>query len=459
MAHRIGDTAVDRFTVLDAEGTVITGETFTVDASFGPASIAATFTELGDGMYEETFPITASGMYYVRAVGTITGQVHEMSLITDETVVGETITYYFTILDADGAYVDGVPLAVEAAYDPSGANFGPTTTEIGDGLYAITWVADSNGVYTARVLATLDAPDEPQRFEFEHFVAAVVAAVSPFIAPIGTTLDDLIRGVAVACKDYYGVRATSDAPDGSTWPDRNRLGGRPAKMFKGSLLFVLEAADAANVGEEIYVTDSVSGALQFEFPLPGAVRTGDRGYVLNLESTGFSRDQYIEEINSRIKSAFPFALRDAAWTFTDVFNAELPYVTPPEEFTHISVINFPLYSGAAPTMIPMTEYPDGDGWFWDGSNDRLVINSPYRDAAHNGYLSIRGYGRWDDLASGSDVTGIDYEWLVHATAGMLILSVRDARRQSEAAMHFNRADALRIKASTSLLPNTVQIRP
>jgi hypothetical protein len=110
-------------------------------------------------------------------------------------------------------------------------------------------------------------------------------------------------------------------------------------------------------------------------------------------------------------------------------------------------------------LIPFTEYGDGDGWFWDAANDRLQINSPYRDTAHNAYLSIRGYGRWGELVDGSDVTGIDYEWLVEATAAQLILSLRDNRRQSEAAMHFNRADALRIKASTAIMPNTVQIRP
>jgi hypothetical protein len=455
----IGTIAVDRFTLVDAEGAYITLETFAADASFGPDTIDWLVTELADGLYELAVTIPVRGSYYLRLLGGGSGQIHEFTTVADDYEVGDTITDYFTILDSDGAYVTGATLTVDATYDPSGTTFGPTTAEIGSGLYSISWGADSAGAYTARVIATLDPPEEPQLFEFEHIVVVPVAVSSPFATPIGTTLEDLIQGVAVACHDYKLVIATSDAADGATWPDRRRLGARAAKTFKGSLLYVLEAAVSANVGQEAYVIDSVSGALQLDVPLPGAVRVGDRGYVTNLESVGFDRDTYIFQLNSRIKSSFPFALRDAAWTFTDVLDAEAPYLTPPEDFTHISVVSFPLYSGSMPTLIPFTEYGDGDGWFWDAANDRLQINSPYRDAAHNAYLSIRGYGRWEDLVDGSDVTGVDYEWLVDAAAGMLILSTGDPRRQSEAAMHFNRADALRIKASTSVMPNTVQIRP
>lgn len=459
MSHLLGTDAVDRFTLLDSEGVAIEGETFTIDAAYGPTAVTETVTELGNGMYQLTVPISASGAYYLRLVGDTSGQIHEFSLLTDEAEVGDTLTDYFTILDADGALVVGATLTVDAAYDPGGASFAPTLLEIGNGLYSATWGADSAGVYTLRVLATLPDPDEPQIFEFEHVVLAIVAEVSPLTAPIGTTLDDIIRGVAMACRDYYEVEATTDAPDGTSFPDADNLSGKPAKTFKGADLFVLEAADTVNVGRHVRTIDSVDGALLFARPLPGVIRTGDVAYLTDLESTGNSRRQYRTEINSRIKSSFPFALRDAAWTFTAVFDACAPYLTPPEEFTHISLVSFPLYSDAAPTVIPFAEYADGDGWTWDAAHDRLQINTPYRDAAHNAYLTIRGYGRWPDLVEGTDITGVDYEWLVHATAGMLVLATRDPRRQSEAAMHFNRADALRIKASTSIMPNTVMVRP
>ena len=457
MSHRIGTDAIDRFTLLDAEGEPILLETFTADAAYGVTTWEV--SELGAGMYQLTVPITASGAYYLRLLGETFFQVHEFSLLADDIETGESITEYFTILDVDGLYVEGAVITVDAAYDPGAGEFAPIISEIGNGLYSATWSADSAGVYTLRLLATLPDPDEPQRFEFEHYVAAPVAEVSPFTAPIGTTLDDLVRGVAMACKDYHDVEATDDAPDGSSWPDYEELAGKPAKTFKGANLFVLAAADTANVGRSVRTVDSVEGTLLLARPLPGAVRVGDTGYLTDLESSGFSRRAYIRSINSTIKSAFPFALRDANWTMTSVLDGAAPWLSVPEELTHISMVSFPLYSDAAPTIIPFTEYGDGDGWTWDAANDRLQINSPYRDAAHNAYLSIRGYGRWPDLVDGSDVTGVDYEWIVHQTAGMLILSLRDPRRQSEAAMHFNRADALRLKASTAVIPNTIQIRP
>ena len=73
-------------------------------------------------------------------------------------------------------------------------------------------------------------------------------------------------------------------------------------------------------------------------------------------------------------------------------------------------------------------------------------------------LTIRGFGRWAALEDGSDVTGIDRQWLVEMTAGLMIQSLRDARRLSEAAMHVNRADGYLPKAITQLPANTIKIR-
>jgi hypothetical protein len=468
MSHLIGTDHVDRFTILDAEGDPVLGATFAADQNRGPDGNTFPWgsTELGSGLYEVRWEVDQSGVYYLRLVtqGGIPNppQVFEFQLTTDDPEIGATVTHYFTILDDDGDYAVGVPVSVSLAIDPNAIAFAPIIEDLGDGLYQATWVGGSLGVYTLRLLADLSVlGDDPQYFEFETRIApGTIDADSPFSSVVGPSLDEIVRGVAVACRDYYRVRATDDAPDGSTWPDITRLTGRSPKTFKGSSLFVTNAVIDDNIGSEVVVRDSVDGALVLTPSLPGPVRRGDEAYMTNLESAGFARDIYVEEINSRVRAIFPNAVRPAAWTFPDAFNADVPYVTPPEDFTHVYGVSYPSWWGAeaTPYFVPHTEYKDGDGWWWDKGHDRLVLNGGYAISASGAALTILGFGRWGALTDPDDVTGVDYEWLVHMAAGMMILSLRDARRQAEAAMHFNRADALRVKVSTPFPPNTIRIR-
>lgn len=464
MAHLIGTENVDRFTLLDSTGTVIEGEVFEADFMSSPSggTIDWSVTELGSGLYELRHPVPEAGFYYLRVVGAFSAQIHELSLRTDDPAIGDTVTEYFTVLDDDGNYFSGAGMIVDASFDPGGDPFAIDVTSLPFGVYRGTWVADNAGIYTWRVLADLSGiGDDNQLFEFETRVAETVVVVTPFSAPSGTTLDDLVRGVAMLCKDFYRVRATTDATESTTWPDLNHLSGRPAKMFKGASLFVDSAADAANVGQIVHVEDSVSGALVLASPLPSAPRARDTGYLTNLESTGFVWDQYHEEINAQIRSIFPECVQPAVWTFTTAFDGEFPYLTPPEEFTHIYQVDYPagIWAAESYQSIPHEhEIGNRNGWWWDEGHDRLVIGGPYRSNLSGAFLTIHGFGRWPELEEPGDVTGIAFEWLRYAAAGTLTWSLRDQRRQAEAANNVNRADSLRIKVGTRFPPNTVKIR-
>lgn len=470
MAHLIGETAVDRFTIMDAEGNLVAGATFTVDASYAPDAtpIESTTAELGGGAYEVTWPFTISGGYYLRqfTTDTVPPQYHESQLRTDDPLEGETVSDYFTIVDVTGAYVTGATVTVDASYDPAGLAFVPTISDLGNGLYRSDWVAGFAGVYTLRLRAVLPSViAEPQYFEFETRVGVTPpAAASPFTTPLGSSLDDLIRDVALLCRDYYEVFATSDAQDGASFPDDLSLAARSPKMFMGSSLFVVAAANAENVGREVRVRDSVNGALVLTPPLPGAIRQGDRAYLTNLESAGFARQTYRSQINSRIRTVFPNALQPARWTFgvddETLFDATAPYLTPPGEFTHLTSVGYASAAYDVPTdYIPMAETDDyRAGWYWDAGNDRIVIQGGYQGRINSQAVSISGYGRWGQLDDDNDTTGIDAQWIGEMTAGLMILSLRDARRISEAMAHINRADSYMLKMVTQLRPYTIQIR-
>src|SRR5688572_10277660 len=159
MAHLIGTEHVDRFTVLDSEGALVTGETFTADAVYGPdgALFDWAVTELGDGLYEVRYELDLAGTYYLRLVTVTTTpfQVYESEVRTDDLEIGDTARHYFTIRDDDGNYYGGSVVTVDAAYDPDGAVFAPIIDDLGNGLYRVTWETTVEGVYTLRLRATL----------------------------------------------------------------------------------------------------------------------------------------------------------------------------------------------------------------------------------------------------------------------------------------------------------------
>jgi hypothetical protein len=314
-------------------------------------------------------------------------------------------------------------------------------------------------VHTLRISADRsDTGDEPQIFEFEAGVFAVTVAPTPFIASPGSTLDELVRGVAVACRDYQLVIATRDAVTGDDFTDEYRLAARSPKFCKGADLFITRAALDENVGMSARVRDFTDPSLTLSPALPAPVRRGDRGYLVNLEGGGFNRDTYVEEINAVIDGCFPNMLQPAVWTFEDGFDAALGYLVPPSEFTHLYDVSYPT-PGWAPyeTHIPYADVNQA-GWSWDYAAGRLIIGGGYRQQGSAALFTIRGYGPWQRLENASDTTGIDYQWLKEMAAGELILSLRDNKRQSEAAMHMNRADGYLAKAAIDLPPNTIRIR-
>ena len=372
MAHLIGTTHVDRFTLLDSSGDPILGETFTADQVRDPQDdlFAWEATELGNGLYEVRFEIDYAGVYYLRlvTVTTVPFQVHEVLLHSDDYEAGDTAKHYFTVRDDDGNYYGGAAISVVDSYGPDGLLFVPLIDDLANGLYRVTWEVPSAGVYTLRLLADLSPlGDDNQLFEFESRVLpSAQDAESPFAPVLGPTLEDLIREVALLCRDYARTTASEDSTDGTTWKDDLNFAARSPKSFKGASLFVLTAAGSENIGREVRVRDSVEGAVTLTPSLPSTVRRGDRGYLTNLESAGFTREDYKDQINARIDGLFPNALRPAVWTFDAPFDPAYPYLSPPVEFTHLSSVGYPRGPGrrwrdSSPSTGSTTSMPGGTG--------------------------------------------------------------------------------------------------
>src|SRR3954447_5784528 len=141
----VGTLQVDRFTVLDSEGTRITGALFTDDQNIAPnaGTIDYTVTQLGDGLCELSYPVDQEGTSYLRLATATTDppQIYEFFLRTAAPVVGETILEYFTVRDDDGDYCSGCAISADATYDPSGLPFPTIVDDLDAGLYRLSWTA------------------------------------------------------------------------------------------------------------------------------------------------------------------------------------------------------------------------------------------------------------------------------------------------------------------------------
>lgn len=464
MSHLLGSTYIDRFTVLSAEGVPITGATFTADQIRDPTGNTFTYavTEISAGMYQASWTLASAGTYYLRLqtfdVPGFPFQSFEFEVTTDDPEAGETVMHYFTVLDDDGNYLDGSLVTVELALDPGGSAFVPLVVGLGLGLYQVTWTVPSAGVYTLRLsMDRSSAGDEASRFEFEDQVLAPVVGPSVLVPHIGSSLDDLVRAVALLCRDIIYTRTTSDGQDGLHWPDRQALAAKPAKTFKGANLFVYQAAPDTNVGVEAMIADSVDRVLLFEESLPAAPRRGDRGYIVNLESNGNLRQTYIAAINQRIEDSWPIHLVPAEWTFTTPFDPNSPFLTPPPEMTHVYGVSYPTpYCAPYVTHIPNDD-KDRAGWSWDSGMKRIVVTGNYRWAAQDTALTLRGYGRAPRLETDADQTSVPRQWLIEMVAGDLIIANRDPRRMAEGQNHLNRGDAWLPMLATGIEPNTVKL--
>lgn len=474
MTHLLGVTHYDRFTVLDGEGNLITGLSFEVDQVYAPdgGTFPWTISELTAGMYQVSWVLQAVGTYYLRlTTDQVPGfalSVYEFEKVTDDIEILEEVVHYFTVRDDDGAYYSTAPIFPGLSVDPVGQAFSSYVVTLGEGLYRLHYTPDRPGVYSLRLDVNLSAiGDDPQTFEFEDRVVQAVSQPTALLPVHGSSLDDLVRAVALLCRDLRDTTATADT-DATAWRARD-LSAMSSKTIKGSNLFIVSAAIDALVGTEGFVIDSNDHTLSFADPLAAPPRRGDRGYLTNLESQGFLRQTYVNAINDQIQNAFPIHLTPAQWTFGQdelteaertnaLFDPAAPFITPGYEFTHIYGVSYPS-PGYAPyeTHIP---YDDKDraGWWWDGANNRIVIGGGYRGGANGGMVQIRGYGAAPRLLGNTEQTSVSRKWLTEMTAGALIISLRDNRRMAEGQNHINRADAWLPELVTMVEPGTVRIR-
>ncbi len=365
------------------------------------------------------------------------------------------------MIDANGAFLTGVTIVVGATEDPNGDNFTLTIAEIGGGLYKVEFLASLVGSYYYRVDSVGITPI--QSFE-ETFTIGPVTLYGAALgtAAYGNTLNDLIKRVATRMGDFLKVVATTGgAGDGTSFPDSLRLSAIPSSSLKGSSLTIVSPTNSLNYLQETRVADSSEGGkvltLSPAFPYP--VLTGNEGWLTNLMSRGFWRNQYIDAINEVVASSHPMHLVPVSYTYPESFSEDDPSIPAPLHLTHVYGVQY-YDSEGWEIDIP---YSDQNlrtipGWSIDAASATVLISGGFRSVMNGMSVRLMGYGRPAELTLPGDFTTLPAAYIVPAAAAILRQAKGDQKQLSSASMLDNRADSFLVTAITQVQPGTIRVR-
>jgi hypothetical protein len=373
---------------------------------------------------------------------------------------GDTVKDYFTVVDEADTLITGATFDVGSTEDPDGDEFDLVITEIGGGVYRVTFLAAKVGTYYYRV--DTNNLDPAQMWE-ETFT---VGPVTLYGAAIGTgaygnTLGNLIKRVATRVKDFAELEATAQgSEDGTTLFDNLRLAAIPAGSLKGAGICCVYPTTADIYLEERRVQDSSeeNQLLTITPPFSGQVQIGDGFHLTNLQSKGYWRNQYRNAINEVIAAIHPMHLVPVSYDYPDLFYSDDPYVPAPLHLTHI-------YGVQAETEWGIADIPFSDqnirglpGWSVDYSNANILINGSWANTLNEASIRLLGYGRPAELVNFDDYTTVEPGFLVPAAASILKLSTGDQKQLAVASMFENTSMAATLQTITQVQPGTLRIR-
>jgi hypothetical protein len=376
-------------------------------------------------------------------------------------LVGQTIHDYFTAKDSDGDNLTGVIFDAGSTEDPLGDSFSLVVTEIGDGVYRVSFTPDRAGIWYYRIDSTNITP--AQSWE-ENFTVATGAGtvISLDEAASGATLNELIKWVAVRSSDFLQIEATAaGSVDGTSFEDNLRLAAIPSQALSGASITFVSPDTSDNYLIERRISDfSEDTQVATITPaFPAQISTGDEAWVTNLRSKGHWRSEYINAINLAIAAAFPQNLVKVEYTHGTVWDQDEPYISLDSSLTHVYGVR--VDDGVqTPYLIPASAQNNGayPGWFYDFGLGQLGITTYLSQSIHGTTVSVLGYGRAAPLVDADDRTPVDAEWISFYAAEILKGGTGDQKLLSQASRMENRGDVMRPKIISGLEPGTIQIR-
>lgn len=362
--------------------------------------------------------------------------------------VGSEAVDYLTVLNADNTPATGRTVSVVASRDPQGNPFTLNITEIGGGVYKVSFVPTIAGSWFA-LLSVNTTPVQWWSVEIE--ASAAPPGPAQITAGRGVTLRQLIRDVARLVRDFREAVATHP---GSTTTFRSTSDLYEDSSFFRGAEAVFTGGTAANIGQRRRVASSDIATQTVTFvepPLPAAVAAGDTIWLINLHGQGWRYTEYKEAINQAIRESFPALRLPYSEVLPSAYTLGQP-VPIPATFTHLHTVEWQDTDG---TWHALRHGPDG--WLLDLGQRVVLLSGTGAQAANGRLLRLTGFARHAELINDDDVTTAFPEYVTQKAAGLLILSQRKEENLAVGQYYINRADALRASLIVPAPANTVAL--
>jgi hypothetical protein len=224
--------------------------------------------------------------------------------------------------------------------------------------------------------------------------------------------------------------------------------------FRGSeLWFRNDQGTVANRGITVRVIESSldDTSLALGNGLVSAPQADDEAWLYNIGGAGNRVRTYDSVINDTI-NALGVAGHPVYSEELSAWDQNIMWVDVPEDFSLVSSIDYYDY---LENWIRVPSH----GWEVDVVNKTIALAPEYAVEAHGYAVRINGRTPNTPLALDADETHLDFEWLTHEAAAMLLMQSRDQFKVNRGGMLKNNADAIRGKASPfNLIEGSIRIR-
>lgn len=369
---------------------------------------------------------------------------------------GETITEYISHI-VGGSAVTGATFTVISARDPSGTAFTPTVTEIGLGVYRVTFSASTAGTWYLLLADAAQTPDVYYENTWDVDEAPDTSGTeTPGIAATsGITRRELRRSIGRIVGDLLLVEATGP---GSTTSIVDAINGGAANASHKGRVGIVSEGTAANLGRFVRVTDTNHTAFSFTFTpaLPVLTATGDVIEFYNERDTGTPPKLIVEHINDVIRAVGFGNLVDAesddlTWTSDDTEGLAVP-----AEWNGFYGVAFKDWTERWQRLPPADIELD--------PINRVVFLSNFSQwRASDRTVKLLGTVQPDILETDDAVTAINPEFLRLQAGASILFATAHQRMNSTEAVQMSlslqaRADAIRPKARRRPRANWVPLR-
>lgn len=326
---------------------------------------------------------------------------------------GETIVDFLTHRTDLDAPITGASFTVEVARKPDGSSFTPTISDLGSGVYQISFSTARGEEGQWYLLLTDSGQSPPRSYDAVYDIDAAPSQTDPGVAGVGSTRTSVRRRIGRLFGDLLLCTATADG-DTTTFVDTLNL-YRADNELKGRHLY-FSGGTAGNLGRSARVTGNTQSSSTLAFTaVPSATATGDVAELWNTRNLGLTVQEVHDQINfciSDVSDLFVTAASESLGTFA----YDTPVLSLPEAWRFFSGLD---YQDTLGIWHPIEK---GD-WRLDKAARTVEIRNRPRWRANAMSVRARGYTVPALLDSDADTTGLNAEWLAYQAAANLAMSV------------------------------------